>query len=161
MRLKIEITQEEFSHLINALDDYKDFMLDKAEFTKDRPDETSAWNQKAKEVEILRERVHENVIALTYEDSIIKLRGDEKETTDAMIEWVKSDNTEPTPKLKNIIETYFDACHANEGRTEKDIIELRQIAYDGLVIGCIYGCHKDELDKLDNIKDIITAIPHK
>lgn len=161
MRLKIEITQEEFSHLINALDDYKDFMLDKAEFTKDRPDETSAWNQKAKEVEILREKVHENVIALTYEDSIIKLRGNEKKTTEAMIEWVKSDNTEPTPELKDIIETYFDESYANKGRNDKDIIEQRQIAYDGLVIGCIHGCHKDELEKLDSIKNIITAIPHK
>ena len=78
MRLEIEISEQEFSYIINALDDYKNFMLDKADFTKARPEETSAWNKRANEIGILREKIDENVQNLAFEESQRRLNEDEK-----------------------------------------------------------------------------------
>ena len=158
MRLEIEISAQEFSHIINALDDYKEFMLDKADFTKDRPDETRVWNIRAKEIEILRDKIQDNAETLAFEDSQAKLREDEKNTTDAMIAWAKSGKSEVTEDLQQALEVYFTNCGANKGKNKENILSHRQLIYEMLVIKCIYECHQEELKRLDNIAGIVTAL---
>ena len=158
MRLEIEISEKEYSILSNALEDYKDSMLDGAEHRKDRPDEADSWNLNAKIAEDLAQRIHDKVIDITYEEARAKFQNQEKLVIDALIKWAKSSMIEPTFELEDLMDAYFEIGHANNGANQETIIENREMLYDKLVIGCIYACNHEELHKLDNIKSRITSI---
>ena len=157
MNIQIDITDKEYSILTNALEEYRDSLLDKAEYCEARPGEADTWKERAAYVKILSDKIQKRVDAVSEEERKLKLEAHEKIIIGKLIAWAKSDFTNLTFELEDLLDAYFTECHANTGMTAEDVIEAKQLLYEKLVIGCIYACNKEELERLDSIKGTFTA----
>lgn len=157
MKIEINISDKEYSILVNALDEYRNSLLDKAEYCEARQGEADSWKERAAAVKTLSEKIQERVYTATEEERKLKLEAHEKIIIDKLIAWAKSDLPNLTFELEDLLDAYFAECHANTGKTDEDIIEAKQLLYAKLVIGCIYACNNEELKRLDSIKGKFTA----
>lgn len=68
-----------------------------------------------------------------------------------MIEFAKSEEKEPSEKLKAVVNQYLEDFSANTGMTREDTIARRTICINKLIILCIHACTSEELKRLDGI----------
>ena len=77
-----------------------------------------------------------------------ELEEDEEKAISVLVEWAKSEETDPTDSLKDAVCHYLKESHNYEGHDKEQTLRLRTKAVNGLAILCQRRCTEKEIDKL-------------
>ena len=72
---------------------------------------------------------------------------------DALIEWVHSEENEPTEALKHAIETCLEEYDANSGMNYEEAVKERLCTLNHFIILAMRSCSPNEIRKIGSIKE--------
>lgn len=78
-----------------------------------------------------------------------------KKAHELMVLYAKSEEVQPDKELLRALDAVFIESRANIANTEEYVRERKRIVLQGLIIGCITPCSREELRKLDDIINFI------